>query len=137
MKKVIAAGGLVFNDRRELLMIYRYEKWDLPKGHFEKGETLEQCALREVSEETGLRDLRITRFIGVTEHTYYDERLSSDAVKEVHWFAMHSGGGDLVPLQEEGIERIHWVGREDLARYLANSYDNIREIIGKALASDA
>ena len=43
---VEAAGGAVVNDRGERLMIYRNGRWDLPKGHWERGETIEACALR-------------------------------------------------------------------------------------------
>ena len=53
-KKIIAAGGLVFNDKNELLMIFRRGKWDLPKGKLDEGEDIEDCAVREVKEETGL-----------------------------------------------------------------------------------
>ncbi len=45
---VIAAGGLVQNSNGETLFIYRNDKWDLPKGHMEEGESLEEAALREV-----------------------------------------------------------------------------------------
>ena len=54
-----AAGGVVTNDREELLLIFRRGKWDLPKGKLDPGETLEACALRETSEETGLQHLQL------------------------------------------------------------------------------
>ena len=60
MKRVLAAGGIVINRFNEVLLIYRRTMWDLPKGHIEKNETPETCALREVSEETGLKKLQIT-----------------------------------------------------------------------------
>src|SRR5580692_2838451 len=56
---VQAAGGLIQNEKKELLFIFRRDKWDLPKGKLDKGETLEQCAIREVAEETGLKDVRL------------------------------------------------------------------------------
>ena len=55
-----AAGGLVNNEKDEILMIFRRGKWDLPKGKLDKGETLEECAVREVEEETGLKKLQLT-----------------------------------------------------------------------------
>ncbi|HVU55002.1 MAG TPA: NUDIX domain-containing protein [Puia sp.] len=134
MKKILAAGGLVFDEAEELLLIFRYGKWDLPKGHFEKGETLESCALREVAEETGLKSLSITGFIGTTEHHYYDNKLKADAVKETHWFRMRASRQDaLFPQLQESIEWIRWVSPDELPKFLVNSYDNIREIIGKCL----
>ena len=65
---VKAAGGIVYNANNELLMIYRNNKWDLPKGKIEKGETPKQCALREVEEETGVEKLKILD--NVCEKTY-------------------------------------------------------------------
>ena len=54
-----AAGGLVYNSDKQILMIFRNGKWDLPKGKKEDKETIIQCALREVEEECGINDLRI------------------------------------------------------------------------------
>lgn len=137
MKKVIAAGGLVFNTQQELLLIYRYGKWDLPKGHLEKGETLEQCALREVAEETGLEDLAISHTLGITEHTYFDKWLNSDAIKEVHWYTMITFSRTTFPQLQEGIEWIRWVAKDDLGSFLYSSYPNIREITLKAMGLQA
>jgi 8-oxo-dGTP pyrophosphatase MutT (NUDIX family) len=57
------AGGVVFRrlgERVEILMIQdRLGRWTIPKGHVEEGESLEQTALREVAEETGLTHLRL------------------------------------------------------------------------------
>jgi hypothetical protein len=49
-----AGGGLVYNDAGDIMMIFRRGKWDLPKGKLDKGETIDECALREVGEETGI-----------------------------------------------------------------------------------
>ncbi len=54
-----AGGGLVLNEKNELLMIFRRGKWDLPKGKIDAGETIDMTALREVSEETGLTKLQL------------------------------------------------------------------------------
>lgn len=123
MTRVLAAGGLVFNENNELLLIFRYGKWDLPKGHFEPPETLDTCALREVREETG-----------ITEHGYFDNKLNIDAVKETHWFAMRaSRREELFPQLQEGIEWLRWVTVGELSQYFRNSYENIRQIVEKCL----
>jgi hypothetical protein len=57
---VKAGGGLVYNSKGEVLFIFRNGKWDLPKGGTEKNETMEETAIREVEEETGVTGLKIT-----------------------------------------------------------------------------
>jgi len=59
---VVAAGGVVTNKKGKVLFIYRNDKWDLPKGKLDKGETIEACAIREVEEETGVKGLKIENF---------------------------------------------------------------------------
>ena len=67
---IYAAGGVVYKDD-SLLMIFRNNKWDLPKGKRELNESEQDCALREVEEECGISDLSIVRFLKYTYHTYY------------------------------------------------------------------
>ena len=66
-----AAGGLVLNEKNKLLMIFRRGKWDLPKGKLDKGETLEDCAVREVEEETGLQSIKLISPLIITYQTYF------------------------------------------------------------------
>jgi len=134
MKKIIAAGGLVSNENNELLMIFRRGKWDLPKGKLDEGETIEACALREVQEETGLKDITLQKFIGITNHEYFDTHSNKDVIKESHWYAMTAAPGQpLTPQTEEDIEDIEWVRKEILEIYLNNSYPNIVDIVEKYL----
>ena len=131
-KKIIAAGGLVTNNKNELLMMFRRGKWDLPKGKLDEGETIEACALREVQEETGIRDLELRNLIGVTYHEYFEKQLNEDILKETHWFAMHvNGETKLNPQTEEDIENIIWADENELKECLKNTYKNIAEIIEK------
>lgn len=132
MKKILAAGGVVINQYDELLMIYRRTIWDLPKGHLEKNETLEQCALREVKEETGLQTLTLTGFLGISEHVYFDNKLNEEAIKETHWYEMKGDKHErLHPLEIEGIERIEWLKAGRVIRLL-HSFDNLKPIIQKS-----
>jgi 8-oxo-dGTP pyrophosphatase MutT (NUDIX family) len=129
-KRIIAAGGLVFNDRNELLMIFRRGFWDLPKGKLDDGESIEACAVREVEEETGLKDIELGKFITITLHEYFDPYLKEEVIKESHWYHMKvKGDPQLIPQTEEDITEIKWVDKMVLPDYLNNTYANIIEVI--------
>ena len=69
-KRVPAAGGIVADSDDEVVMIRRNDRWDLPKGHIEAGESPEACAVREVGEETGADGAKIAAFLCNTIHAY-------------------------------------------------------------------
>lgn len=122
---VVAAGGVVTNKGGKVLFIYRDGKWDLPKGKLDKGETLEECALREVEEETGVQGLKIENFLRTTYHLF--KRNGGYKLKEVHWFAMKTNyKGELVGEAKEGIVKVKWKGPKKIKKALGNSYANIR-----------
>lgn len=129
---IVAAGGIVRNTAYELLMIFRRGKWDLPKGKLDAGETIEQCAVREVQEETGLQEIILDKAAGITFHEYYDNYLKAEVIKETHWFLMHIiKEQTLIPQTEEDIEIIKWANETEMEYCLKNSYPNIIEIIYK------
>lgn len=130
MEKIIAAGGIVENEDKKILLIFRRGKWDLPKGKLDEGETIEECAVREVEEETGLRSIQQGELIEVTLHNYIEK--GTEIEKETYWYAMKvEGEQNLVAQTEEGIEDIKWVKESELPVYLANTYNNIIDIIEK------
>ena len=132
MKEIIAAGGLVLNEDGDLLMIFRRGRWDLPKGKLDDGEQIEDCAVREVKEETGLRKLNVKRFLGITYHKYFDTHINEEVTKQTHWFEMRAKRKqELIPAREEDIEEIEWVQQKKIPEKLQNSYANIAEIIEK------
>ncbi len=125
-----AAGGIVQNNKKELLFIYRLEKWDLPKGKMEIGENPERCALREVEEETGVTGLQLKKKIGETYHTY--DAFGKQFLKTTHWFYLTcSGTQNLVPQTEEDITAIKWVATKDIKEPVANTYPSIKDILSK------
>ena len=91
-KKIIAGGGVVVNEKNQVLFIYRRKKWDLPKGKLDPGEDIKACAIREVMEETGIRNLTIGKLIIVTTHSYEEKGLNMQ--KETHWFEMKASTVD-------------------------------------------
>ena len=128
-----AGGGLVLNDTGKLLMIYRRGKWDLPKGKLDEGETIEACAVREVMEETGLTDVEIGNLVEISYHDYYDRFLKEEVIKETYWYLMKAKGEQVItPQTEEDITEIKWVMGEELEACLADSYDNVVEVVRKA-----
>jgi 8-oxo-dGTP pyrophosphatase MutT (NUDIX family) len=130
VEKIIAAGGIVENEHKEILLQFRRGKWDLPKGKLDEGETIEECAVREVEEETGLRNVEIGELIDKTIHHYTEK--GKEIEKETFWYAMKvSGEQTLVPQLEEDILELRWVKEIELKEYLLNTYDNIIEIIEK------
>ena len=126
-----AGGGLVQNKRQEILMIYRLGKWDLPKGKLDEGETIEECAKREVEEETGLQKTEIIKPLKITYHTYV--QFGKHNLKETHWYLMKAKADEkLVPQTEEEISEIIWVKKEDLQPYLQNTFPTIEIILKEA-----
>jgi 8-oxo-dGTP pyrophosphatase MutT (NUDIX family) len=124
-----AAGGIVQNDQKNMLFIYRLNKWDLPKGKVEKGENFEQAALREVEEETGVTHLQLKNKIGCTFHTY--NAFGKHFIKTTHWYYMTcSGEQQLVPQTEEHITALQWINMTDIGEPLGNTYASIRDIVG-------
>lgn len=122
---VIAAGGKITNSKSEILFIYRNDKWDLPKGKAEKNEQLPQTALREVKEETGIKEVSINKPLDITYHIF--RRNNEYRLKVTYWFDMFSDyEGIFFPQLDEGITDVKWVKKADLEEVKINSYPNIR-----------
>ena len=127
--EIIAAGGKVINNKSEILFIYRNKKWDLPKGKAEKNEIISETALREVEEETGIKNLSIIKPLEKTYHIF--KRGGKNYLKTTYWFEMKSDfNGKFKPQKKEGITRVEWIGIENLSSILPKSYANIRLLIG-------
>ncbi|MFN4764469.1 NUDIX hydrolase [Gillisia sp. Q332] len=130
LKVVHAAGGMVYNDKKEILFIYRNKRWDLPKGKVEEGETLEESAVREVMEETGVKDLEIVRFLRKTYHIF--KRKDKYRLKVTHWYEMYSPyTGELIPEHSEGIKKVKWKNFAKSQKALTKSYANIKLLFPK------
>lgn len=125
MRVITAAGGMVFNPKKEILFIYRNKRWDLPKGKIEKDEDLRECAIREVEEETGVQGLEVKRLISKTYHVF--RRKKKLRIKETYWYEMFTEyDGELKPEHSEGIKKAKWKNFEKSQKALRNSYANIK-----------
>ncbi len=123
-----AGGGVVFNPKGEILFIFRSGKWDLPKGGIEKGEEMEETAIREVEEETGVSKLKIVRKLPKTYHIF--KRNGKYRLKITTWYEMTSTfDGALVGQIEEDIEQVAWLNKEQIREAMNNSYENIKLLI--------
>ena len=130
-KIVKAAGGLVVNEENKILMIFRRGKWDLPKGKLDKGETLEQCAVREVEEETGLTNITLQSPLIITYHTYHEG--SKFVLKESYWYNMKvSGIQNLTPQTEEDISAIKWATFTEAEELFPECFPSVVDVIQKA-----
>jgi mutator protein MutT len=127
-----SAGGLVVDaDRRHAVLIGRLDRhgrllWSLPKGHIEDGETVEQTAVREVKEETGIT-ARVLTSLGTIDYWFVAERRRVH--KTVHHFLLEAIGGEL---SDEDVEvtEVAWVPVTDLESRLA--YTDERALVRKA-----
>ena len=130
LKVIVAAGGLVYNSQKEILFIYRNKKWDLPKGKAEKGENIEETAIREVEEETHVQGLEIVKFLQTTYHII--NRNGKYKLKETHWYEMKTDfEGELIPEASEGIKKAKWKNFEKSQKALLKSYANIKLLFPK------
>jgi 8-oxo-dGTP diphosphatase len=122
---VRAAGGVVLRDiaggRREVAVVHRpgRDDWSLPKGKLAPDESFEECALREVQEETGMR-CRLHRFVGFTE--YRDRR---DRPKVVLYWLMDFLDGEFAPSDE--VDEMRWLELTIAQRAL--TYERDRDLV--------
>jgi len=127
-KSVTAGGGVFFRSRKDefqVLLIHRRGKWDLPKGKKDRGETIRDCALREVAEEIGIDPPKIVRRLGRTMHGYPGKERFF--VKITHWYAMRTDAAGFVPQRDEGIDIVEWMPVEEAIAKVA--YPSLRTLL--------
>jgi len=91
---------------------------------------MEETAMREVEEETGVSGLSISKMLQKTYHVF--KRNGRYKLKQTYWFEMHSNfEGNLEGQAEEGIEKVEWVHPDDIDKVLDNSYENIKLLFEK------
>ncbi|MDA8309123.1 MAG: NUDIX hydrolase [Actinomycetota bacterium] len=122
---VRAAGGMIVRqgpgDGIEVAVVHRPMRadWSFPKGKLEPGESFEECAIREVAEETGF-GCRLGPFVG---HTEYRDR--KDRPKVVAYWVMEAVSGGFAPGRE--VDELRWVALKEASRLL--SYERDRELL--------
>jgi len=128
-KYVEAAGGLVTRSDGRILFIKRLGKWDLPKGKANKGESLQETAIREVVEESGLKTPpKIVEELAHTYHTYHQD--GHHILKHTAWYTMRYAGDDhLCPQYDEDITQAEWLPENQLHSVVENTYESIRQVL--------
>jgi 8-oxo-dGTP pyrophosphatase MutT (NUDIX family) len=127
-----AAGGIVLSpDRKRILLIFRRGYWDLPKGKPERNESTPECALREVKEETGLKNVRLVEAkpIGSTCHVFTKGEIF--VLKKTLWFEMESPDQEVKPQRTEDIEKVMWVERQRLNEYMPGMHRSLQGLVGR------
>ncbi|MEA1886265.1 MAG: NUDIX domain-containing protein [Bacteroidota bacterium] len=127
----IAAGGLLKNENEEFLFIKRRSKWDIPKGHLERNESLNECVVREIKEETGFNPQQTILALKPSYHIY---RIGEKWIlKETHWYVFSYMGKDkAVPLKAEEITEVRWFSREEIKYVYQNTWPSISDVIHEA-----
>lgn len=131
--QIRAAGGVLVNtggspENPNILLIFRNNVWDLPKGKLEKGESIAGCARREVSEEVGLATPPdILADLGTTRHTYTEDGQIIE--KETFWFVMQLPVHvqEFTPQVSEGISKVRWVPVDEALEKVG--YKNLKDVI--------
>lgn len=131
VEKAVSAGGIVYRSGPNGLEVVICGRdadgiWGLPKGTPDGGETLEETAVREVTEETGL-DVRIVDKVGVVE--YWFARDGTRYHKWVHHYLMEPTGGDTSRHDVE-YDRVEWMPVEAAKKTL--SFKNEASMVEKA-----
>ena len=141
-QSIVAGGGVLYRatpaantnnssnaDSKDIdiALIKRKGVWDLPKGKQDRGESIIECARREVSEELGIAWPTVHSHLGQTWHTYFEDGI--EILKTTYWYAMKPSEmePDFVPETREQIEQVQWVLLADAIEKVA--YDNLRSIL--------
>jgi 8-oxo-dGTP pyrophosphatase MutT (NUDIX family) len=128
---VPAAGGVVYNERDEILFFFRRGSWDWPKGKIDEGEGIEAAALREVEEETGIK-AEIINSLGASYHVY--KHKGRRVLKPSYWFTMRALPPIVVVLQtEEDIIASDWLTAEAFTALDRPFYASLRPILNGLL----
>ncbi len=124
-----AAGGLILNqERTKILFIYRRNKWDLPKGKIDEGESIKKAAWREVAEECGLKTHQIEDHLYDSYHVYALK--NKWILKKTYWYLMSAEEELLTPQLEEDITKAEWIPVNDaLNKIKEETYPMIIDIL--------
>jgi ADP-ribose pyrophosphatase YjhB (NUDIX family) len=128
------AGGIVFRRNKageiEILLIQdAKDRWTIPKGHIEEGETSKQCAEREIGEETGLKKVRVLNWLGKINFRYRRQQSLVLMTTEIFLVQAQGDTNDIKP--EDWMNGIKWFSSAEALDKI--EYEDIGKIILLAL----
>lgn len=130
VRKEVSAGGVVVF-RNTILLLKRFNNdWVLPKGRIEEGETLEETAIREVFEETGVKG-SIRGYLGEIDYRYRSIVDETMVDKKVHWYLMNANNTNTAPQRNEGFKDAVFIHKDKVMDLLR--HDDEKKVIRRAL----
>ncbi|WP_215491906.1 NUDIX hydrolase [Fenollaria sporofastidiosus] len=128
--KVLSSGGVIINNNLILLLKKYNGDYVLPKGRIERGESIEEAALREVKEESGITG-EIKKYLGKIEYSFINKMKNVKVDKTVHFFLMSTKDTHTIPQSMEGFKTAKFYDRNEAIRLM--KYSQERSIIRKAI----
>lgn len=125
MIKTQSAGGIVINDKGEVLIVNnKGNSWTFPKGHVEENEKILDAAKREIYEESGVEDLHYVKALGKYERFKIGLNKKDDEseLKEIHMFLFHTNQVHIQPIDPNNPDA-KWVTKNDVVRLLTHEKD--------------
>lgn len=114
------------NNELEILLVQdARDRWSIPKGHVEKGETTKETAAREVTEETGLKKIEVHEWLGKTQYRF--RRQQSLVLMVTHIYLMWSLDQNEKLVPEDWMNGIKWFPAEEAVK--VTSYDEISKLM--------
>ena len=132
---VKAAGGVVVRGKK-ILFIKKNGRWEFPKGRLKKGANRKKTAVREISEETGIKKKHLNIIMPLIPTHHHNKISGSTVVKETSWFLIEYLGDPkkrLVPEKKEGITKCKWFTLDELVLMLKDSRPLVHYLLGFVL----
>ena len=132
---VKAAGGVVVRGKK-ILFIKKNGRWEFPKGRLKKGANRKKTAVREISEETGIKKKHLNIIMPLIPTHHHNKISGSTVVKETSWFLIEYLGDPkkrLIPEKKEGITKCKWVTLDELVLTLKDSRPLVHYLLGFVL----
>lgn len=128
--KVLSSGGVIIHNNLILLLKKYNGDYVLPKGRVERGESIEETALREVKEESGI-DGKIRKYLGKITYSFINRVRNITIDKTVHFFLMSTDDTHTTPQSVEGFKTAKFYDRDEAIKLMR--FKQERSIIEKAI----